>query len=294
MQLTQVDPTNVPQAKDVRTRIRSGFAQLEILMWKGVVSFLRWKPGARLTIPILALGLALFLLPAGIGIFQLGRQLVPGKVIESIPYQSPQEAQNTNLGQHNLLLVLVNNLQQPKLEGVWLVVNGNLNNGSKFLPVEFPAEVQTSGAMLIEDGGAPARKFVDELIRRGLWWDYYLVLDEAGLAALTGWSVTSGFSGDPGSSGEERGTPTSKDLEEGQGIYQQAASLRALCERSALINQALDPETVLVLLKGHFRTDYDLSRLAEEWYSFRHRGFAWYCEFPTINEVGFLTIEHGN
>jgi len=178
-------------------------------------------------------------------------------------------------------------------------VNGNMNNGSKFLPVEFAAPTNMgesaedgSSIILFETDGTPTAKFVNDLIERGLWWDYYLVIDKSGMGALTGWSgrsSTQGFSST--SNGIERDSNNDNQVDP-KGVYQQAASLRSLCERSELINQTLDPGTILSLLEGHFQTDYDLSRLTEDWYSFRHRGFAWYCEFPTIKEISFL--EYGS
>lgn len=280
----------------VRIKIQSGIAQLEILMWKAFVGFLKIKPISTLPLVILATGMILLLIPLGFVIYQLGHQVIPSRASNTgVLNQKPLESQNANLGQHNLLLVLVDNLDRPNLEGVWLVVNGSLNNGSKFLPVEFADPTNVDGSaengssqILFESDGTPTAKFVNDLIERGLWWDFYLVIDKSGMGALTGWSgrtSTQGFSS--ASNGIEGGSINDNQVDP-KGVYQQAASLRSLCERSELINQTLDPGTILSLLEGHFRTDYDLSRLTEDWYSFRHRGFAWYCEFPTIKEISFL------
>ncbi len=280
----------------MRIKIQSGIAQLEILMWKGFVGFLKLKPMSTLPLVILATGMILLLIPLGFVIYQLGHQVIPSRASNNgVVNQEPLESKNANLGQHNLLLVLVDSLDQPNLEGVWLVVNGNMNNGSKFLPVEFAAPTNMgesaedgSSIILFETDGTPTAKFVNDLIERGLWWDYYLVIDKSGMGALTGWSgrsSTQGFSST--SNGIERDSNNDNQVDP-KGVYQQAASLRSLCERSELINQTLDPGTILSLLEGHFQTDYDLSRLTEDWYSFRHRGFAWYCEFPTIKEISFL------
>jgi hypothetical protein len=271
-------------------------------MWKAIVRFLNWKPMSTLPLVVLATGLSLLLIPLGFVIYQLGHQVIPSRASNSSSiYQKPQESQNANLGQHNLLLVLVDSLDHPDLEGVWLVVNGNLNNGSKFLPVEFEAPAKTdesradgSSSNLFETDGTPSAKFVNDLIERGLWWDYYLVIDQSGLGALTGWSGRSSSQDSPSLSNGTEGNSNSDIPSDLQGVYQQAASLRSLCERSELINQTLDPGTILSLLEGHFRTDYELSRLTEEWYSFRYRGFAWYCEFPTIKEISFLEFDNGN
>lgn len=282
----------------IRTRFQSVTGQLEIWMWRAVVAFLKWKPGSMLPLAVLVVGISLMLAPVGFLVYRSGQQALAGRAEESgLVYLSPRATQDTSLGQHNLLLVLVDDLDRPQVEGIWLVVNGSLNNGSKFLPVEFQTDdgpgSAENGRTMFDGGGVPSKSFVDELINRGLWWDYYLVIDQAGLSALTGWSARSGFKGALTSTGEasESNTGSPSDT---QGVYQQAASLRELCERSALINQSLDPETVLALLEGHFQTDYQLSRLAEEWYAFRHRGFAWYCEFPTIQEISFIELDNGN
>ncbi|OGO27394.1 MAG: hypothetical protein A2Z16_04300 [Chloroflexi bacterium RBG_16_54_18] len=271
-------------------------------MWKAIVSFLKWKPMSTLPLVVLATGLILLLIPLGFVVYQLGHQVIPGSASNtSSMNQELQQTQNANLGQHNLLLVLVDRLDQPNLEGVWLVVNGNLNNGSKFLPVEFAAPANTnesaedsSSSNLFTIDGSPTAIFVNDLIDRGLWWDYYLVIDQSGLGALTGWSGRSSSQDFPSPSSGTEGDLNTDNLADPQGFYQQAASLKTLCERSELINQTLDPGTILSLLEGHFRTDYDLSRLTEEWYSFRHRGFAWYCEFPTIKEISFLEFDNSS
>ena len=286
----------------MRIKIQAGIAQLEILMWKGFVGLLKLKPMSTLPLVILASGLILLLIPLGFVIYQLGHQVIPSRASNTgVLNQEPVENQNANLGQHNLLLVLVDSLDRPNLEGVWLVVNGSLNNGSKFLPVEFAAPTNPdesaedgSSIILFESDGTPTAKFVDDLIERGLWWDYYLVIDKSGMGALTGWSERSSSQGIPSPSNGIEGDSNNKNLVDPKGVYQQAASLRSLCERSELINQTLDPGTILSLLEGHFRTDYDLSRLTEDWYSFRHRGFAWYCEFPTIKEISFLNYGSSN
>ncbi len=280
----------------MRIKIQSGIAQLEILMWKGFVGFLKLKPMSTLPLVILATGMILLLIPLGFVIYQLGHQVIPSRASNNgVVNQEPLESKNANLGQHNLLLVLVDSLDQPNLEGVWLVVNGNMNNGSKFLPVEFAAPTNMgesaedgSSIILFETDGTPTAKFVNDLIERGLWWDYYLVIDKSGMGALTGWSGRSSTQGFSSTSNGIEGDSNNDNQVDPKGVYQQAASLRSLCERSELINQTLDPGTILSLLEGHFQTDYDLSRLTEDWYSFRHRGFAWYCEFPTIKEISFL------
>jgi len=280
----------------MRIKIQSGIAQLEILMWKGFVGFLKLKPMSTLPLVILATGMILLLIPLGFVIYQLGHQVIPSRASNNgVVNQEPLESKNANLGQHNLLLVLVDSLDQPNLEGVWLVVNGSMNNGSKFLPVEFAAPTNMgesaedgSSIILFETDGTPTAKFVNDLIERGLWWDYYLVIDKSGMGALTGWSGRSSTQGFSSTSNGIEGDSNNDNQIDPKGVYQQAASLRSLCERSELINQTLDPGTILSLLEGHFQTDYDLSRLTEDWYSFRHRGFAWYCEFPTIKEISFL------
>lgn len=284
----------------MRIKIQVAIAQLEIIMWKAFVGFLKLKPMSTLPLVILATGMILFLIPVGFVIYQLGHQVIPSRASNNVVVnQEPLESKNANLGQHNLLLVLVDSLDRPNLEGIWLVVNGSMNNGSKFLPVEFAASTDMgefaengSSTILFETDGTPTAKLVNDLIERGLWWDYYLVIDKSGMGALTGWSGSSSSQGFSSTSNGIEEDSNNDNQVDPNGVYQQAASLRSLCERSELINQTLDPGTILSLLEGHFQTDYDLSRLTEDWYSFRHRGFAWYCEFPTIKEISFL--EYGS
>ena len=239
----------------LRIKIQSVIGQLEILMWKAVVGFLKWKPMSTLPLVVLATGLILLLIPLGFLVYQLGHQVIPGIASDTSSLnQDLQQTQNANLGQHNLLLVLVDELDQPNLEGVWLVVNGSLNNGSKFLPVEFAAPDNMdesaedgSSSIQLETDGTPTVKFVNGLIERGLWWDYYLVIDQSGLGVLTGWSGRSSSQDFPALSNGPVEDSSTDNLAGPQDVYQQAASLRSLCERSELINQTLDPETILPL-----------------------------------------------
>lgn len=287
-------------ANEVKIILQSGVSQLEILIWKAFVAIMRWKPGSLLPLAMLGAGIALLLAPLGYVLFRWGIQAFSTGTLEaaSTARNHPLH-QNIGPSQHNLLLVLADNLAQPEpgLDGVWLVINGNLNNGSKFLPVEAKTRVgnEPTGAWsgVLDRSGVPSKEFFDTLIERGLWWDYYLVIDRFGLGALTGWSGGALPQQIQRPAGSVDG-PVIDDPAALNSIYQQAAVLRTLCERSQLINQALEPQGILSLLQGHFSTNYELSRLDEDWYSFRHRGFAWFCEFPTLQETSFLDFHDGS
>ena len=275
-------------------RIQPGLNRLEIFLWKGIVAFLHGKPGGIRTAWVLVIGVSLVFVPVGFAIVRWHQQTV---AVESLnPGSLPQVLPSSpiyNTGQHNLLLILVDRLDQPSpfLEGVWLVVNGNLMNGSKLMPVAVIYDPEDADQTQVFPGsdpmvsnGTPTQYFLDELTSRGLWWDYYVVVDRTGregLARWIGWLNLDNPELVPDKIGSPMNAASGDAL---NAVYQQAAYLRALCARSEEINQKLDPEIVLSLLDGHFRTDYDLTRFSESWYSFRDRGFAWYCEFPTLEE----------
>jgi hypothetical protein len=292
--------TNLTQYFDrigssLKAKVQPAISEFEILLWKSIVAFLAWKPGIILPGTLLLFGISLVILPTGYILFRLNQPETGKASFEAIPEHAVlSESRISGSGQKNLLLILVDRFDQlqPAIDGVWLVVNGSLRNGSNFLPVEIVSEsggVNSSAASrqeaLISSQGAPTQKLIDELISRGLWWDYYLVVDRVGLAGLIGWTgrftANETWMNSNQAVLEQNSNPNKRDL------VQQAAYLRALCERSELINRNLAPETILSLLAGHFQTDYDLTHLSEDWYSFRGRGFAWYCDFPTLKESSF-------
>lgn len=281
--------------------------QIEIAFWMGVVSLARDPRAYRRTLlALVALLVLLTLLLTGFSWAYLhlpARPLTP----RSVSLQSAALLPRPENGQKNLLLVVVDRLQdpEPSLEGAWMLIYAPSGLRVTFMPV-YPAASSLSRSLEKEfrlaENQVLADSFQQALRAQGLWWDHYLLVDYATLAALVelsgGIEIGEGLGSGPGSSpgdgpgsGRSDGRQVVSLLPIARQNPQTAQELQArialgICQRFAITLHQASPEAIVELLIDGAslraaRSDLTPADLQASWTSLRNAGGI-DCEFPTL------------
>lgn len=277
--------------------------QIEIAFWMGMVSLLRDPRAYRRTLLALTTLLALMtLLLTGFSWAYLHLPARPHSP-RTVALQSAAFLQRPENGQKNLLLIVVDRLEQqePSLEGAWMLIYAPSGLSVTFMPV-YPVASSAGQRLeeefrLAEDGGL-MDSFQQALRAQGLWWDNYLVVDYATLAALVELSGGIEIGNNPGSHpGQDRGGGrsngqqvvsllpiASQNAQTAQEL--QARIAQGICGRFATTLQTASPEAMVELLiagasMGTARSDLTPADLQASWSRMRHAGGI-DCEFPTL------------
>jgi hypothetical protein len=117
---------------------------------------------------------------------------------QSADLQADPPPEGINTGQRNLLVAWVDRLDStsPRLEGLWLILFVPNSPSLTWLPL-YPAGLVESIAgnpHWVEDFGLTADgkldpQFVADLRSKDVWWNNYLVIDEAGLVEIVNRSL---------------------------------------------------------------------------------------------------------
>lgn len=191
-------------------------------------------------------------------------------------------------GQHNLLVIGVDDLtsQSPLLESVWLV--GHFPGNSVFILVPlYPIENDDSqnkdlaNTFTLNHAGEPDRAFFN-LLGRKTWWNNYLVIDEAGIAA------TLDFLGEitpKGSLLDGSGTfksPTRPIIEQFATPQGQSELLQLACIQAASIHHEQLIQG-LNRIKPHIKSNLDLTPPTRDWFTEKGSPPGLRCEFPVTD-----------
>jgi hypothetical protein len=214
--------------------------------------------------------------------FSIGKNLKKTETAETIlpsVFALPQSIPTLKNGQHNLLVVAVDNLelQQPQLRSVWLVTYFQNNPLITFLPI---SPTISSGEVIVDQmlsdsfGIVKANgntnistPFFDALTRRNFWWSGYLIVDES---ALTSVLNEKPFESDnyPVASGEIILNDPGKNSLDPQNIYDRYTQIfQDACRLIAQQEDALNWQSFSSLIPQHIITDFDASSLIDEWTS---------------------------
>ena len=184
------------------------------------------------------------------------------------------------------------------LQGVWLAARLTSNTNVIWLPV-FPAggdgeqDQQLSQVMGLTPAGRLERSFINQLSQRDLWWDYYVVLDYAGIGKmfeLVGAQPPVQFA--IGGVLDNTQFAYAPD-DPGAALISQAMTIRSLCQKSPLLHR-VDAINSLTSLSDHMQTSIDLKTIAAELTALESPGSSLIqgsgisCEFPTFQEVSLV------
>jgi len=209
----------------------------------------------------------------------------------AIPGFSPVPLSPPATGQRNLLVIGIDDLSSPspRLESVWLVSFFPGQSTFTLFPI-YPDILENNKSdhealakdFSLDANDTPNQAFFD-LLGQETWWNNYLVIDEAGWAAILdflGGVVIDGRLLD-GS-----GAPVSLTLwdDPSASAGGQAALLQAACLRAASLHQE---EVIqgLSLLAPHLRSDLDLTQAPQDWSTEPGSRLGLHCEFPLTSSL---------
>ena len=265
--------------------------RIEIAFWIGLVALLRNRRVTRLSL----LGLVGVLLLVTLTLTGFtwaftnrSDRLLTHKVTA---IQNPAHLIRPDNGQKNLLLIVVDELSGNELSllGAWMLINAPSGQKVTFMPI-YPSGSETAEdlgqAFSQTKGSLSSGAFLRLLEARGLWWDNYLIIDQAGLAALV--DLSGGIDiGSIRSNGEQvvgllsiagQDDQTAQDF--------QARLAQGICQR---LNTTLKNASILVIIEtltgsaaqGKAHSDLAPEDLQASWSRMQAAG-GLSCEFPTL------------
>lgn len=214
--------------------------------------------------------------------FGVGKALKKSETVESEPpsvFTLPQSIPTLKNGQHNLLVIIVNDLEVPQqqLKSVWLVTYFIDNQSVTFFPI---SPTYSNGAIVSDqllfdsfksqqiDGRTHiSPSFFDILTMRNFWWSGYLVVDQEAITSLL-----EGASHTPEIPFVDlRDIPTidaSVDDQDPDVIYQKyTVQLQAICDLIAQQGENFNWAKFINLLPRHIDSDLDAGLMIDEWVS---------------------------
>ncbi len=216
---------------------------------------------------------------------------------------NPNQKPPTRMEQHNVLLIGVDDLGSltPTLESVWLILYIPDLPQITWMPI-YPHVLRRQDGMHIEarasvreafnitNGAYPSQGFLSIIEEEGIWWDYYILVDQTAVIELID-SLGGIDSLTPGKIPETKkssGSEAFSDLRSTSGNLQEA-----LISQANLIQQLcrIPPESYLKLdqalsifkqLDDHLKTDLTPQQIIEGLQSMVGNGGRFVCDFPSL------------
>jgi len=266
--------------------------RLEIAFWIGAVAFLLQLKEKKVFFYITSIALIASFLSIIAWVVVSASAPAPaalpaGEVV--VPAASVDSIKPLAEGQHNTLVILVDQIGQPdpKLEGMWLVVRHIPRPHVMLLPL-YPKLQGNADEILVEHfrlnaDGAPAHVFLQALQSKDLRWDSLLVLDKASLAQLI--QLVGGVDLGQGIlSGAEviAQLPSSRQSPEGA-LSVQADLVLELCKRTPQLALSGDPISEMEQFSDHIYLDPSFKQVAASWIQLQDEISTVSCEMPTLH-----------
>jgi hypothetical protein len=265
--------------------------RIEIAFWVGLVAVLRDRRVTRLTLAALVglLMLVVLMLTAFSWPFSSQpNRLMPEQVAT---IQGVAHLKRPANGQKNLLLVVVDDLSgnEPSLQGVWMLIKAPSGRKVTFMPVYPTGSEQSVDLERLFNNPAdeiPSGAFLGALEAQGHWWDNYLVVDQAALAALVDLSGSIDLGNGSLNGQQVVGLLSIAGQDDQTAQDFQARLARGICRRLNNTLQNAGFEAITGILTGEGAPDQassDLSReaLQASWSGMQAAG-GLECEFPTL------------
>jgi hypothetical protein len=265
--------------------------RIEIAFWIGLVALLRDRRVTRLT--VLGLVGTFMLLMLTLTAFSWAFASQPNRLMphQVATIQGSAHLKRPTNGQKNLLLVAVDDLSgnEPSLQGVWMLIIAPSGRKVTFMPV-YPSGAELAGDLVRTfsqpANNIPSEAFLSTLEAQGHWWDNYLVVDQAALAALV--DLSGGIDvGDGRMNGQQvAGLLSIAGQDDQTALDFQARLAQGICRRLNLSLPKAGFEAITEILTGEGapeQTCSDLSQAALQasWSGMLAAG-GLECEFPTL------------
>lgn len=208
------------------------------------------------------------------------------------PVSTPTRVDTAPNGQHNLLFILVDDLEAPtpQLEAVWMVLSLPPNPQITLLPL-FPASSdkplldgsRLASTFSITSTGEPTPEFLQVLNEQGLWWMNWMVIDRSGLTQAIDLSggLDLGNGPIPANDVVSKLTPPSESP--ATALEGQTLLFRGLCQQPVTEAQFNILIRRLDKLAPHLLSDLEKDQIAAAWRPFLRSGNnKLSCEFPTV------------
>jgi len=216
---------------------------------------------------------------------------------------NPNQKPPTLMEQRNVLLIGVDNLGSlsPTLESVWLILYIPDLPQITWMPIypqvlrrqdgiRIEARANVRGAFEISNGAYPTQGFLNTIEDEGIWWDYYIMVDETAVIELI--DTLGGI--DSLTLGKLAETSTSSGSEAFSNLRSTSGNLQeALISQADLIQQLcrIPPESYLKLdqvlsiyqrLDDHIKTDLTPQQIIEGLQGMVGNGGRFVCDFPSL------------
>jgi len=246
------------------------------------------------------------------------------EISDNPPHESEdkplQFARPSGNGQLNLLAIGVDHLvsPQPNLESLWLIVFSPDVPHLMFLPI-YPTSLDgrasdDSGEPLVvnfalDTNGDPDQGFRNILKARGIWWDTFILVDEAGISNIMQLfsKVKSGQQTDDGGSPNkprdgqvdalgkqdsaifiEALTPPNSNFPLNQ--RDQYKLIQEVCLRSVSTSPVAIAREAFQLIRSspeHIHTDLTFRQIIDLWHGHQESQMGFSCEFPSLATAQF-------
>lgn len=282
--------------------------RMEIAFWISWVSTLRLARATRWLPLLLALSVcmvSLLFVTAFTGYHSAaGGPFFSAAAGQMPPAERPQP-EHAPAAQQNTLLLIVDRLEggPAHLEGAWLLVSDLDLQEIVFLPIYpsrtpgKPGSTQDLSLLFHQNAsGAPGESFLEALRQKRIWWNQYVMLDHASLAALVELSGGVSLEGAP-DGGAPQGDAPQGDAPQGGGpaldwltsskpdpaafLERQTVLLQALCRQSGRLAAAAHPDLMSGLLLSGGRSDLRPAAFGQQWQQVQRSG-SLACEFPIL------------
>jgi hypothetical protein len=184
--------------------------------------------------------------------------------------------------QENLLLGWVDELRPGShLQGLWLVVYSPQENNMSLLPILHAGRATGFDGAFNWSPGAPAdAAFLNQVNRKGILWDHYLILERSslsGLLHLVGELNLNGRFVPPDQALDEMTMPGAPEMV----LQRQADILNALCVNWDGAFGSAAPDLMGGLWLNNSAADMSEAHFEQTWQALMEAGSPT-CEFPTL------------
>jgi len=271
--------------------------RIEISFWIFIIFVMKDKKAIRCVLLLLLLSMFLTVSVFS-AVYEVYAQKKDDLVSQNYPIPTSSSSSIPVTGsQRNVLVILVDHLveQNPRLEGVWLVVYLPKTPHLTFLPV-FPVDL--SGQTTQDDSlannfhldshGRPTIDFLEAIEAKDIRWDDVLLFDKVSLAVLIDLS-----GGLDSALGPMSGTHAVSQLpaawqEPRAALENQAALAEGICQKIDWLIRNPDTTRLLELLAGRVYSETESTNHFPGWSFFRDFGGTISCEFPTFSGISSL------
>ena len=227
--------------------------------------------------------------------FKVGNILKHDEITVTTPDRvlvTPTSIPTLKNGQHNLLVVITDNLTQshPRLASIWLVTYFLNNPSITFLPI-YPT--LSNGSVIADEKlfdsfeiiptngeSSLSMTFLDTLAQRNFWWSGYLIVDQQAFswvlepqAGISPENLTNYY--------DQNYLIQAEVIESPESVYvRDTQIMQDTCNQVAQQGANLNWESLRNLFPQHISTDFDVDTLISEWISSVSSNGTPLCNFP--------------